>query len=194
MNSILLMMLMLFSGSPLNLPLSLPPLPPDPLISNVAPEQCLWYMSLAGVDKANPGSKNKVEQLLAEEDVQQFTRQLITKFNAAIAKSLADDPARKTLGEEGPKLVETLLTRPMCVYIGSIVPGGARSDGARRNGGEFGRQSSGDRSGTKKDFGSDRANWPRRGHCHCGRGAPTVGTPSLPPEMPPVQWGIKTNT
>ena len=154
--SIMLIMLLLFSGSPLNLPLSLPPLPADPVISNVAPEQCVWYMRLAGVDKANPGSKNKVEQLLAEEDVQLFTRQLIIKFNAAIAKSLANDPAHKTLGEEGPKLVETLLTRPMCVYIGSIVPG-ARTDGARRNGGEFGRQSGGDRSDIGKGHRQHRA-------------------------------------
>ena len=116
-------LLMLAVGSPLSWPLSLPPLPADPVISNVAPEQCLWYMSLAGVDRANSGSKNQVEQLLAEEDVQAFTKQLIAKIKAAIATSLAADPARKALGEAGPQLIETLLTRPMCVYVGSIVPG-----------------------------------------------------------------------
>ena len=99
-DSIMLIMLLLFSGSPLSWPLSLPPLPADPLISNVAPEQCLWYMSLAGVDRANPASKNQVEQLLAEADVQAFTKQLISKLKAAISASLALDPARKGWGKQ----------------------------------------------------------------------------------------------
>ena len=115
-----MLVLLLFSGSPLSLPLSLPPLPEDPAIQRMAPEQCLWYLSLAGVDKANPKSNNKVEQLLAEEDVQLFVREVTKQINAAFANAAPNDPLRKALGEEGPKLVETLLSRPMCVYIGSV--------------------------------------------------------------------------
>src|SRR5260221_14669725 len=106
------LMLMLFSGSPLNVPLSLPPLPADPVLASVAPEQCVWYMNLAGVDKANASSKNKVEQLLAEDDVRNFVRKLCTEFKAALAAGRENDPIGKILTEEGPKLVETLLTRP----------------------------------------------------------------------------------
>ena len=187
-----LVMLMLFSGSPLNLPLSLPPLPADPLISNVAPEQCVWYMSLAGVDQANPGSKNKVEQLLAEEDVQQFTKQLITKFNAAIAKDLAVDPARKTLGEEGPKLAETLLTKPMCVYIGSIVPG---AHGPMVRGGmvvNLGDEAAATEAALKKILEAIVPIGP--GAVQPATGVETADswhTLAMPAEMPPVQWGIK---
>ena len=71
---------MLLLGMPLNLPLSLPPLPPDPVLQAMAPADCLWYVGLAGVDKANAASKNKVEQLLAEDDVVNFQRELTTRL------------------------------------------------------------------------------------------------------------------
>jgi hypothetical protein len=44
---------MLLLGMPLNLPLSLPPLPPDPVLQAMAPADCLWYVGLAGVERAN---------------------------------------------------------------------------------------------------------------------------------------------
>ena len=118
-----MLMLLLLSGTPLNLPLSLPPLPEDVVVQRTAPEQCLWYLSLAGVDKANPKSKNTVEQLLAEDDVQQFVHELTKQIKTAFANAAQQDPIKKILGEEGPKLVETLLTRPMCVYLGNVAPG-----------------------------------------------------------------------
>ncbi len=182
-----LLMLMLFSGAPLNLPLSLPPLPENAVIQRMAPEQCLWYLSLAGVDKANAKSKNKVEQLLAEDDVQQFVREATNQIKAAFAKAAPDDPIRKTLGEEGPKVIETLLTRPMCVYIGNVAAG---ANGPAVTGGiavNLGDESAATKvslekidlalaTATGKKMDVDAAGW---------HALP------LPPDAPPVQWGVQ---
>ncbi|HTQ40377.1 MAG TPA: DUF1559 domain-containing protein [Pirellulales bacterium] len=111
------------AGAPVSLPLSLPPLQEDPLLAKVAPEQCLWYVSLAGVDKADPASKNKVEQLLAEDDVQHFIHELGAQLQASFAAAAPQNPLGKALAEEGPKLLGTLLTRPMVAYVASVAAG-----------------------------------------------------------------------
>ena len=107
---------MLLLGMPLNLPLSLPPLPPDPVLQAMAPADCLWYVGLAGVDKANAASKNKVEQLLAEDDVVNFQRELASRLQRSFVAATKNDPRTKVVGEEGPKLVATLLSR-RCALI-----------------------------------------------------------------------------
>ncbi len=61
-------LLLLFGG--FSLPLGLPPLPEDPVISRVAPEECLAYISWAGTATPNAKSANHTEQLLAEPEVQ----------------------------------------------------------------------------------------------------------------------------
>ena len=114
---------MLLLGMPLNLPLSLPPLPPDPVLQAMAPADCLWYVGLAGVDKANAASKNKVEQLLAEDDVVNFQRELASRLQRLLRRGHQKRSVRKVVGEEGPKLVATLLSRPLCAYIASAAPG-----------------------------------------------------------------------
>ena len=43
-----LMPLVLFGGSGMGLPLGVPPLPEDPVLAQVAPEECLFYTSWAG--------------------------------------------------------------------------------------------------------------------------------------------------
>ena len=114
---------LLLLGMPLHLPLSLPPLPPDPTLAAMAPQECLWYIGLAGVDKVNPASKNKVEQLLAEDDVVNFQREVVARLERSVAAATQNDPRTKVVGEEGPKLVATLLSRPLCAYIASAAPG-----------------------------------------------------------------------
>src|SRR5438105_9192431 len=77
--------LLLFGGGGgLPLPLSLPPLPEDPAMSAVAPEECLWYLTWSGCAKADPASKNQTEQLLAEEEVQRFGSDLERRLIAAV--------------------------------------------------------------------------------------------------------------
>ena len=56
------------------LPLGLPPGPEDPLLAKIAPEECLLYLSWAGMAKPSPDSKNHTEQLLTEQEMQHFIR------------------------------------------------------------------------------------------------------------------------
>lgn len=191
LSSLHLLLLALFSGSPLNVPLSLPPLPPDPVLASVAPEQCVWYMSLAGVDKANASSKNKVEQLLAEDDVQNLVRKLKTEFKAALAAGRENDPIGKILTEEGPKLVETLLTRPMCIYIGGISPG---AHGPTVRGGmvvNLGDDAAATEASLKKVLDLISPLQPGAAKPAAGEAADGWQSVALPADAPTVQWAIK---
>ena len=57
---------MIMIGGLAGAPLSVPPLPEDPALARIAPQECLWYMSAAGMATPDSGSANKTEQLLAE--------------------------------------------------------------------------------------------------------------------------------
>ena len=59
-----LMALMLGGG--VGLPLGVPPLPEDPRLANVAPEECLAYFASGGMAKPQASSPNQTEQLFAE--------------------------------------------------------------------------------------------------------------------------------
>ena len=61
------------TGGGLGPPLGIPPAAQDPVMERVAPEQCLFYASWAGVAKADPKSRNQTEQLVAEPEVKNFT-------------------------------------------------------------------------------------------------------------------------
>ena len=131
-----LLIVLMMGGSPLGLPLSLPPLPEDPAMSQVAPEDCLWYLSWAGCAKPDPASKNHTEQLLAEHEIQRFVSELESRLREAIKRGAPQGPQAAQaamLAEEGPKLVKFLITRPAALFVeqasvspaGILVKGGA---------------------------------------------------------------------
>ncbi len=110
--------LLLLGGGGMPIPFSLPPLPEDPVMSSVAPEECLWYLTWAGSAKPDAASKNKTEQLLAEEEIQRFGSELEHRVVAAIREH-AQGPAA-IAAQEVPKLVKVALTRPAAVFIGDL--------------------------------------------------------------------------
>src|SRR6185295_11168410 len=120
-------MMLLLGGGVFDVPLSMPPLPEDPVISRAAPEECIWYLSLAGVAKPDKGSKNQTEQLLAEEEVQKFVTTVTEKVRAAIAKE-APRGQDAVLAVEGPKLVLALVTHPAAAFVSQVEIGPAGSD------------------------------------------------------------------
>jgi len=61
-------------GGGLSLPVGLPPEPEDPVMSAVAPDECIAYLTWAGTATPDPNSENQVEQMLAEPEVQHFLR------------------------------------------------------------------------------------------------------------------------
>ncbi|HKD37968.1 MAG TPA: hypothetical protein VKB78_14245, partial [Pirellulales bacterium] len=113
--------LLVFGGGGLPLPLSLPPLPEDPVMSAVAPEECLWYLSWSGSAKPDAKSKNQTEQLLAEEEVQRFAAELERRLIAALREH-ANGPGA-IAAQEVPKLVKIALTRPAAMFVSDFKMG-----------------------------------------------------------------------
>jgi hypothetical protein len=108
-----------FSGG-FSLPLGLPPLPEDPVISRVAPEECLGYVSWAGTATPNAKSTNQTEQLLAEPEVQA----LLAAIDGAVTAGINKDAQRGNQRVEAVKdiypLVKTLLMRPAAVFVSKV--------------------------------------------------------------------------
>ena len=91
-------MLVALSGGQIGLPLGLPPLAEDPVLANIAPEECLVYFSWSGVAEPDPKSKNQTEQLLAEPEVQQFVTGLGARTRGGNPKGGSRHAARPSAG------------------------------------------------------------------------------------------------
>jgi hypothetical protein len=131
MSFIELLIIVVMGGSPLGLPLSLPPLPEDPALSQVAPQECLWYLAWFGCAKPDASSKNHTEQLLAEQDIQRFVSELEVRLRDALKRGAPQGPRAAqaaVLAEEGPNLLKLALTRPTAVFVESAVVGPAGVD------------------------------------------------------------------
>jgi hypothetical protein len=100
-----------------------PPLPEDPLIAKVAPEECMLYFSWAGMAPANAGSKNSTERLLAEQEVQNFGRLVEKAIAGSLLRASRDFGLPAAAASEGPKLVKAILTRPTAGFIGGVTIG-----------------------------------------------------------------------
>ncbi len=115
------LMMMFAGGGGGGLPLGVPPLPDDPTLSKVAPEECLLYFSSAGMAKPDPKSSNQTEKLLAEPEVQKAFADLEKLVRTAIAESAKKgSPKDKAMAEAGPTLIKALLTRPLAVYVSEV--------------------------------------------------------------------------
>jgi hypothetical protein len=99
------------------MPMSMPPMPPDPIVSRAAPEDCLFFVNYSGYAAPNPSSKNKTEQLLAEPEVQQFIGEVGGTIRSLISEKLQGDPIKDVLGQELPSLLKTLATSPLSFYV-----------------------------------------------------------------------------
>ena len=73
------------------LPFGIPPAPEDPVISHVAPPQCLFYVNWAGTASPSASSSSETEKLLSEPEVQEFFNGL-SKVFAACMRSQDDEP------------------------------------------------------------------------------------------------------
>jgi hypothetical protein len=110
--------------SGVDVPLGVPPLPPDPALSAVAPQQCLCYVSSAGMAAANPTSRNQTERLMAEPEL----RQMVLDIEKAIKTSLAETMKERDMPESPSAdailaLAKMPLLRPFAVYVSEVKPG-----------------------------------------------------------------------
>jgi hypothetical protein len=110
----------LLMGGQVGLPLGLPPLSEDPVLSRVAPDDCLLYFSWSGVAEPDAKSKNQTEQMLAEPEMKQFIETVGKALGAAIRKGAPATPQGQVLGQNGPKLIRALFTHRAAIVISKI--------------------------------------------------------------------------
>ncbi len=113
-----LLMVLLMGGG---LPVGMPPLPDDPRMSQVAPEQALVYLSWAGTGDADGKSANTTERLLADPQV----KFLIKSIEDAVLKyviSEAPGPEEERLVKAGHLLIKQMLLRPTTIYLSKFNP------------------------------------------------------------------------
>lgn len=108
-------------GGGMGLPLGMPPLPEDPLMAKIAPEQCLAYVSSTGMAAPDGNSANQTERLLAEPEVRTMVATLERALRAGMGRlhhSRNLSPGAST--DDLADLVKLLLTRPWAVYVSSV--------------------------------------------------------------------------
>ncbi|HKI32019.1 MAG TPA: DUF1559 domain-containing protein [Gemmataceae bacterium] len=121
MSLIVVWLMMLASGGGVGLPLGVPPLPEDPVLAKIAPEECLLYFSSAGMAKPDAKSSNQTEKLFAEPELQQLAAEVEKLIRSRLKEAAKDDkPEAKTLAADGPTLLKALLTRPLAVYVAEV--------------------------------------------------------------------------
>jgi prepilin-type processing-associated H-X9-DG protein len=103
------------------LPVGVPPLPEDATLAKVAPEECLAYISSAGMATPDAKSGNQTEQLLAEPEVRQMAVGIERSLRAALKRAVPERqlPPGVTTTDlaDAAKLV---LTRPLAVYVSDV--------------------------------------------------------------------------
>jgi hypothetical protein len=117
------LMLATFSIGGAGLPLGIPPAPEDPLLAKIAPEDCLFYISWAGMGTPDAASKNQTEQLLAEPELQQFAAMIEKAIGASLIKKAGEHEDRQAVMAEIPKLFKALATKPTAAFVGDIAMG-----------------------------------------------------------------------
>lgn len=111
------------------LPLSMPPLPPDPVIERAAPDACLLHVALAGVAKPAANASNHTEALLAEPAVRDFLSEVGSLVEDAVSGGASGTNA---MPAEARSLLVALLTRPAALTIDSFAlgPDGPQVEGS----------------------------------------------------------------
>jgi len=104
----------MFGGAPLDL---------DPKLSAIAPKECLWYVSYAGMGPADPNSANQTEKLLAEPQVQRFAAEIESQAMLALRRAGGPRREQRVLASVAPKLIKAFLAQPMAMYVEDVRPG-----------------------------------------------------------------------
>lgn len=121
----MMMMFSLFGG--FGLPLGIPPAAEDPLMFQVAPDECLFYTTWAGMATPDASSTNQTEQLLAEPEVQQLLTEIEKQIRQAILKAAENEgPEVLPIAKDAIEWGKSLLTQPAAVFLSDVKinPGG----------------------------------------------------------------------
>ena len=116
---------LLVMGGGTSLPLGVPPLPEDPVLAQMAPQECLLYLASFGTGKPDAKSTNQTEQLLAEPEVKHLVAEIERLLQAQLAKA-TEREGPQALAKEAFPLGKILLERPVAIAVSQvkIVPDG----------------------------------------------------------------------
>lgn len=103
----------------LGLPLSVPPLPPDPVVERAAPDKCLFHLSTAGLAAAKADAKNLTERMLADPEMREFLAAVAAQVSGAARQAA---PAPPELTGAVATVAEALLTRPLALSVDDFRP------------------------------------------------------------------------
>lgn len=114
---LLLLPLLLGANGGFGVPLGMPPGEEDPMMSKVAPEECIFYASWAGTKTPDPNA-NPTEKWLAQKGVQEA----IAKIQQVIVQSMANDRGNRSdaeiaATENAARLIAIMLRSPCACYI-----------------------------------------------------------------------------
>jgi len=73
-------------AEPKGLPFGIPPAADDPVVTRVAPPECLFYANWAGTAAPSAASRSETEKLLAEPEVQEFIKSISKVIGASLKK------------------------------------------------------------------------------------------------------------
>lgn len=181
---------MIMLGGIAGAPISIPPLPEDPALARIAPAECLWYMSASGMATPDPNSPNQTEQLFAEPEIQQLVAGIEEQI-IRVARREASGREERVLATELPGLIKIALTHPLAFYVGDVQPvaGGGPPRIQAGLAVKLGEEADGVAASIQRLLA-------------LAHGGPATARPGpaaagewnslpLPPDAPPVQWGIK---
>lgn len=109
----LLAVLLSFGGAG-GLPLSMPPLPPDPVLARVAPDECLFHMETAGLAAPGDGTPNLTERMLSDPEMRGFLAAVVEQLGGLLRQR---PPAGPASSQAISTLLEAVLTMPLAVTV-----------------------------------------------------------------------------
>jgi len=108
-------------GGGVGLPIGIPPAPEDPVMSQAAPDECLFYTTWAGVAEPDASSENQTEQLLAEPEVQHLIAEVERQLTAALIQAAEEnEPDAVPLVKDAIGWFKTLITQPTMIYVADV--------------------------------------------------------------------------
>jgi len=112
--------LLLVNGVVVAGPLGTPPTAADPVMLQIAPEECLYFINWSGRGAADANSSNATERLLAEPEIQRFGAEVLQSLRNSMAQFAGQSsaPEAKVFTDIVPLLVEKVFQGPGSIYLG----------------------------------------------------------------------------
>lgn len=123
------LLVLLGLGGGIGVPLGIPPQKEDSLLARVAPEECLFYLSSAGIAEPDPKSTNQTEQLLAEPEIKTLLAQVESVIDKGLQTAAPREGQEKAAQAQlAVRVVKALLTRPAALFVASATMGSKGPD------------------------------------------------------------------